>query len=87
VSTPELIRRLARAMNRRARLVAVPTGLLQAVGSVLGRGAEVMRLCGSLAVDASGTRDRLGWSAPLSVDEGLERTVAWYRSGGAARGV
>ena len=87
VSTPELIRRLARAMHRRARLVAVPVRLLRAVGSVLGRGAEVERLCGSLAVDASSTRDRLGWSPPLSLDEGLERTVAWYRSAGAARGL
>ncbi len=87
VSTPELIRRLARAMNRRVRLVAVPTALLRAAGSVLGRGAEVMRLCGSLTVDIDSTRGRLGWSPPLSLDEGLARTVAWYRSAEAARGL
>lgn len=87
VSTPELIVRLAHAMSRRARLLAVPLGLLRALGSALGRRAEVARLCGSLTVDLSRTRDLLGWSPPTSLDEGLERTVAWYRSGGAARGL
>ncbi len=85
VSTPELIRRMARAMHRRARLVPLPISLLRAVGSAVGRRAEIMRLCGSLTVDSSSTRDRLGWSPPTSMDEGLERTVEWYRSAGASR--
>jgi nucleoside-diphosphate-sugar epimerase len=87
VSTPELIRRLARAMNRHARLIPVPVGLLMAVGGAVGRRAEVLRLCGSLTVDLSSARDLLGWSPPTSLDEGLERTVAWYRNAGAARGL
>jgi nucleoside-diphosphate-sugar epimerase len=87
VSTPELIRRLARTMNRRVHLLPVPLGLLRAVGSALGRRAEVLRLCGSLTVDLSSTRRQLGWSPPTSLDEGLERTVAWYRSAGAAHGL
>ena len=71
VSTPELDSP-AGARHAPARPpVAVPVSLLRAVGSVLGRGAEVERLCGSLVVDASSTRDRLGWSPPLSLDEGL----------------
>jgi UDP-glucose 4-epimerase len=87
VSTPELIRRLAGAMNRRARLIPVPLGLLRALGSVLGRRAEVTRLCGSLTVDLSTTRELLEWSPPMSLDEGLERTAAWYRSAGVASGL
>ena len=87
VSTPELIRRMARTMNRRARLIPVPPGLLRMMGSLLGRRAEVARLCGSLTVDMSSTRDRLGWSPPVSLDEGLERTVRWYRSEGGVHGL
>jgi len=87
VSTPELIRRLARAMGRRARLVAVPTVMLRAAGTVLGRRPEVARLCGSLTVDLSDTRAALGWSPPVSLDEGLRRTVEWYRSAGARGGL
>jgi UDP-glucose 4-epimerase len=43
-----------------------------------GRRAEAARLCGSLVVDISHTRDALGWTPPLTVDEGLARTAAWY---------
>jgi UDP-glucose 4-epimerase len=82
LSTPELIRRIAAAMHRRARLLPVPVTLLRAVGSLTGRTGEVRRLCGSLAVDISQTRAVLGWSPPMSVDEGLSRTVAWYLAEG-----
>jgi UDP-glucose 4-epimerase len=87
VSTPELVRRMACAMQRRARLVPVPMALLRAVGGAFGRRAEVMRLCGSLTVDLSATREGLGWSPPTTMNEGLERTVHWYRSAGATRGL
>jgi nucleoside-diphosphate-sugar epimerase len=80
LSTPELVRRLATAMRRRTRLVPVPVMLLRALGLITGHSREVSRLCGSLAVDISQTRSALGWSPPLSVDEGLSRTVAWYLS-------
>jgi nucleoside-diphosphate-sugar epimerase len=80
LSTPELVRRLATAMRRRTRLVPVPVMLLRALGLITGRSSEVSRLCGSLAVDISQTRAALGWSPPVSVDEGLSRTVAWYLS-------
>jgi nucleoside-diphosphate-sugar epimerase len=78
LSTPELIRGLAQAMNKRARLPSVPVPLLVAAGTLLGKGDEVRRLCGSLTVDTTPTRRDLQWSAPLSVDEALARTVAWY---------
>lgn len=78
LSTPELIRRIAAAMGRQPRLLRVPVGLLRAVGRVVGRTEEVARLCGSLAVDTSTTCRVLGWAAPVSVDEGLRRTVAAY---------
>lgn len=80
LSTPDLIRRLARSMERRPRLVAIPPRLLRLGGALAGRREEVMRLCESLVVDSGDTRRRLSWSPPLSVDEGLRRTVEWYRS-------
>ena len=35
----------------------------------------VQRLCGNLQVDISKARDLLGWTPPLSVEEGLKRAV------------
>ena len=85
ISTPDLIRRIGRAMGRPARLVALPVGLLRALGAVSGKKAEVARLCGSLVVDIAATRAKLDWSPPLSVDEAVRRTVAWYLSEGRSR--
>jgi nucleoside-diphosphate-sugar epimerase len=80
ISTPELVRRIARAMGRRPMLPSVPVPLLRAAGALSGKGAEMRRLCGSLAVDIAPTRERLDWSPPLSMDEALARTVGWYLS-------
>ena len=75
LSTPDLIRRMARAMNRPARLLSVPTFVLKAVAAMLGRCGMAQRLCGSLQVDISKSRQLLGWNPPFSVDEGLKRVV------------
>jgi nucleoside-diphosphate-sugar epimerase len=80
VSTPELIRSLARALGRPARLLPVPEAALRLGGRLLGRAEAVDRLLGSLAVDDDLIRRELGWKPPFSMDEGLRATVAWYRS-------
>jgi nucleoside-diphosphate-sugar epimerase len=84
ISAPDLVRRLAHALSRPARLLNVPPSLLRLAGDLLGRGADVRRLCDSLTVDIAPTRELLGWSPPLSMDEALARTVSWYRT--AVRG-
>lgn len=86
LSTPDLIRRLGVAMGRPVRLIAAPVGVLRALGGLLGKKAEIARLCGSLMVDITPTRVKLGWSPPVSVDEALQRTVAWYLSAGHTHG-
>ena len=78
VSTPDLFRRLAHLMRRPARLWALPVGTLRAAAALLGRGAEIDRLSQSLRIDITSTRDRLGWSPPLTLEQGLARTVEWY---------
>lgn len=83
VSTPELIRRLARLMDKPARLLPVPPSWLRAAGRLLGRGAAIERLTGSLQVRGSAFRSRFGWTPPATLDHGLAATVAWYK---AARG-
>jgi nucleoside-diphosphate-sugar epimerase len=82
LSTPDLMRRIGAAMGRRVRLPAVPVALLQLSAGLLGRRGELARLCGSLAVDITQSRAELGWSPPVTVNEALTRTVAWYRSEG-----
>jgi UDP-glucose 4-epimerase len=76
VSTPDLIRALARAMGRPARLPAVPVGVLELAGALLGKREAVARLEGSLYVDSSLIRSRLGWTPPFTMEAGLAATVA-----------
>ncbi len=76
LSTPELIRRIARAMDRTPRLVPVPPGLLAAAARVVGRRDLARRLLGSLWVDITKSRRVLGWNPPVDVDEGLRRVFA-----------
>lgn len=75
LSTTELLRSVAEAMGRPARLIPVPAGLLNLGATLLGKRAVAQRLLGSLQVDISKARDLLGWEPPVSVKEGLRRCV------------
>lgn len=75
LSTAELVRMIARAMDRPARLIPVPVSVLRLAGAVVGRAAEVERLCGSLRVDSAETQQVLDWRPPVSVEAGVQATV------------
>jgi nucleoside-diphosphate-sugar epimerase len=79
LSTPELLKRVARVFGSRARLFPFPVSWLRALARAVGRASAVERLCGSLQVDASKARSLLGWLPPLTVDDELARTVQWFR--------
>lgn len=88
LSTPELVRAIATALGKPARLVPVPPALFRAggrVGDVLARAvpfpltsAAVDRLLGSLAVDSSRFRRVTGFRPPFTVAEGMRRTADWF---------
>jgi UDP-glucose 4-epimerase len=80
VSTPELIRALSHAMGRPARLLTVPVNVLELAGTLLGKRAAVARLTGSLYVDSSAIRARLGWMPPYTLQQGLAATVADWQT-------
>ena len=87
LSTAALLRRMAAALGRPARLIPVPVGLITLGAKLIGRPGIAQRLCGSLQVDIGKTKALLGWKPPISVDEGLRRTAAhWIQSQQASRG-
>lgn len=77
-STTELLRRMGQALGRPARLLPVPSWLLAAGASMFGKHALAQRLCGSLQVDISKTRELLGWTPLVSVDEALDKTAKYF---------
>ncbi|AZZ46880.1 NAD-dependent dehydratase [Pseudomonadaceae bacterium SI-3] len=78
LSISELLRRLAAALGRPARLLAIPGGWLAMAARLLGREDVHARLCGSLQVDMSKTQELLGWAPPVRVDDALGETARDY---------
>lgn len=78
VSTPELMRMIAREMQHPARLFPFPTALLHLGAALTRQSAMVHRLTDSLEVDAAYLRQTLDWTPPFSMEEGLQQTVNWF---------
>jgi nucleoside-diphosphate-sugar epimerase len=85
VSTVELIRRVAKALGRRATLVHFPLSCLQALGMLTGKSKQLNSLLASLVIDSSRIRRELAWSPPCSMAEGLQQTADWYLAEKGAR--
>ncbi|WP_261540550.1 UDP-glucose 4-epimerase family protein [Burkholderia multivorans] len=79
-SVTGLLQLVGDALGRPARLIAAPPAVLRALGTLIGRRAEVDRLTGSLQLDTGRISRVLGWHPPYTTRQGLEATAAWYRS-------
>jgi nucleoside-diphosphate-sugar epimerase len=74
-STPELIRTLARLMERRASLIPVPVPVLRIGAGCVGRVRELEQLAGSLALSTEKIHALLRWAPPQTAEEGLRESV------------
>jgi nucleoside-diphosphate-sugar epimerase len=89
VSTPDLVRVVAKALNVRPRLVPVPEFLLR-LGARLGDGfggrtflpttPQINQLIGSLVVDSSLLTRATGYKQKFSMAGGMEATADWFRA-------
>lgn len=75
ISTTVLLKKMSQLMNQPARLLPVPQSLLSLAANLLGRKDDLQRLCGSLQVDISKTREMLGWKPEVSMEETLRLIV------------
>lgn len=75
VSTTQLVRRIAEALDRQTLLIPVPKSLLWAAATLVGKRAVAQRLLGSLQLDISKARRLLDWAPPSSMQDELRRTV------------
>lgn len=78
LSTTELLQRMSRALGKQPRLLPVPAWMLETAAKVVGKQSIAQRLCGSLQVDISYTRERLDWTPPVSVDAALRKTAQHF---------
>ncbi len=78
ISTPALVRAIAAAMHKPARLIPCPPPLLNLAGAITGKSAAVSRLLGSLQIDDHKIRRELGWQPRYTLAQGLRPTAEWY---------
>jgi len=78
LSTPDLIRGLARALGKPARVFPVPLAVLRLVGRLSGKTAEIERLTQSLQMDTEDTARRLGWVPPVSQEAGFREMAEHF---------
>jgi UDP-glucose 4-epimerase len=79
LSTTQLLRRMGQALGKPARLIPVPSVLLKLGSACVGKPGIGQRLCESLQVDISKTRQLLGWKPLVTVDQGLQKAADDFR--------
>ncbi len=79
LSTADLLRRMGVALDHPARLFYMPRSLLNLSAKIANNPEIYRRLCRSLQLDITKTRDLLGWVPRVTIDEGLRRTADGYR--------
>jgi nucleoside-diphosphate-sugar epimerase len=84
LSSPELIRALAYALGKPARLIPCPPALLSLAARAMEKADAAESLLGSLAIDDSAFRAATGWTPPLSQQAAFQEVAAWY---GRAKGI
>ena len=73
ISTPQLIRYIAKGLGRSARLFSLPTWVLKIAAALVGKIDMLEKLTGNLQVDISATQKVLGWNPPLTVAESFQK--------------
>lgn len=76
VSSAQLVRELATAAGVKPNLWFVPQWALELGAGMVGKRNVVQRLCGNLQVDISKAQTLLGWTPPVSMEEGLKKAVS-----------
>lgn len=75
LSTTNLLKKMAFALGKPVCLIPFPIWLLKLIFILIGKKNIGQRLCDSLQVDISKTRDLLGWSPVISVEDSLLNTA------------
>ena len=75
LSTPDLIRSMAKVLQCHALLVPMPVIWLNWAAFAFNKSSIYKRLCGDLEVDISKAKRLLDWVPPVTLEEGLRRAV------------
>jgi nucleoside-diphosphate-sugar epimerase len=78
VSTPQLVKEIATAMQRPKRIFPFPLSAMRFCARMVGKSSAVDRLTQSLEIDSSKIRNELDWHPPYTRQQGLQVTADWF---------
>lgn len=74
LSTPQLVYKIATALNISVHLLPFPLSVIRLVLKLFSKEHVFERFISSRRIDISKIRNELGWTPPYTVEEGLKRT-------------
>ena len=78
MSTPELIKKIGKAMGKSQHFIPLPVFILRFLGAMIGKSPEIERLVSNLQVDCNNTFEVLGWRPPVNPEDTILKTIKWY---------
>lgn len=79
VSTPELMRAIAKALGRPYRIFSFPPLIMRLFARLMNKSSQMDKLLQSLEIDSSKIRSHLGWDPPFSMQQGLQEAARWFK--------
>jgi nucleoside-diphosphate-sugar epimerase len=78
LSTTELVTFISKHLGKNILLFKLPEFAVRAAASILPR--QINSLFGTIVLDNSKTREKLGFNPPVSSEDGIKRMVLYYKS-------
>ena len=78
MSTPELIKKIGKAMGKSQFFIPLPVFILRFLCAIIGKSSEIERLVSNLQVDCNNTFEVLGWRPPENPDDAILKTIKWH---------
>lgn len=79
ISTPVLVKMLAKGLGVTPRLFPVSVQVMQLLAAVGRERSTIDRLVQSLVINATHAQNTLGWEPPYTMEQGISDTVYWYQ--------
>jgi nucleoside-diphosphate-sugar epimerase len=73
ISVKQLFEKLAHHQKNKLMTLPIPKIVINFLATLVGKKAVASRLCSELVIDTSKNTQLLGWTAPYTVDESLEK--------------
>ena len=79
LSTAGMLKLLSKSFGKSSFMIPIPVSWFKLLGKVTGKSAVIERLCGSLQVDITDTKNSLNWKPPISIIDGFLKTVQHFQ--------